>query len=315
MLPKDTNIIIIGFGRIGQRHYANLVSLGYTNVFVHDVDQKKIATLRAKKIEKLTAKELQSFDVACICTPTHLHVKTALLCARSGCHIFIEKPLSHSLSQLTQLQKICVQHKVRCMVGCNMRFHPCIQYIKQYIEAKKLGNIYSIHHEFGENLLQWRTAADYNKSYTKKSGGIVLDDIHEFDLLFWLNSFSKVKKSQFICNTSGAFPISVEDNCIASFSFANNVLGSVRCDYLQQQYTRTCKIVGEKGTLTWNMNENIVWLHTQKKNKQLFKASSNNVNDMYVDEMRYFLQCIASKQTPMNGIIEAKKILELCIKK
>src|SRR3989338_4123125 len=93
---KHPKILIIGLGSIGQRHHRNLLALGYGNVWAYDANNKKIKDLRLK-ISTLTPSALQDFDVAFICTPNYLHMKHALLAARAGCDLFIEKPLSHSL--------------------------------------------------------------------------------------------------------------------------------------------------------------------------------------------------------------------------
>jgi len=318
MLNKKEKILIIGFGKIGQRHYKNLLSLGYKNISVYDVDKVKLKKLEVKFVENFNKKILDQFDIAFVCNPTHLHIKTALQCAKAGCDIFIEKPLSSSLRSIKDLKKICAQKKLVAMIGCNMRFHPCLSFIKKYLKSKKLGKVYSIYHEFGENLTNWRSVKDYKKSYAagkNYGGGIILDDIHEFDLLFWLNDFFGVKKSFFVCNNSGAFNLSIEDNCVASFEFKNNVLGSVRCDYLQKKYSRTCKIVGSKGVIEWDFNENIVWLHSYNKSKKLLSVKKYNTNAMYVHEIDYFLKSVNDRRNPMNNITEAESVLKYCVKR
>ena len=40
-MAKDIEILIIGFGSIGQRHYRNLLNLGYKNVFLSIGDGTK----------------------------------------------------------------------------------------------------------------------------------------------------------------------------------------------------------------------------------------------------------------------------------
>src|SRR3989344_4496616 len=108
---SNLKIAIIGFGSIGQRHYKNLLALGYKNIFVYDVDESKIGG-GVKTLAGLSEKKLRDFDIAFICNPTSEHIKTALLCTRAGCHLFIEKPLSHNLSGIADLAKICREKKL-----------------------------------------------------------------------------------------------------------------------------------------------------------------------------------------------------------
>ena len=53
----------------------------------------------------------QKPDVAFICNPTHLHMETALQCARGNCNLFIEKPVSNSLNAMDELISILSKNK------------------------------------------------------------------------------------------------------------------------------------------------------------------------------------------------------------
>lgn len=309
-ISNGVKILIIGFGSIGKRHYQNLRNLGFNNVFVYDIDQKK--TDMVPDTRCLTRVRHQEFDVAFICTPNHLHIKHALLCARAGCHLFIEKPLSHNLQGVKELLRVCQEKKLINMVACNMRFHPCLQFIKDYLSKNRLGKIYSINLEFGYYLPYWRKNQDYRENYAAKraeGGGIILDDVHDFDLLFWFNNFTPVLEAKFVFDKISDLKIETEDISIASFKFKNKVLGSIKCDYLQQKYCRNCKVAGERGNLVWDFNENIVWLQTKKGNKNLLEVKNYDINNMYVEQIKYFLDCIKKKQKTFNDIETARNLL------
>lgn len=317
-LSNGLKILIIGFGSIGQRHYRNLLELGFKNIFIYNLHRIKLKGKNFKVIKNLDRYNLTKFDVIFICVPNNLHIKTALACARSGCHLFIEKPLSHNMNGINTLQRICQHKKLIVMIACNMRFHPCLQFIKKYLDKNKLGKVYSISHEFGYYLPYWRQRADYKKNYAARKetgGGIILDDIHEFDLLFWFNNFVKIKEVNFVYDKISDLEIATEDNCMAVFKFSNKVLGLVKCDYLQKKYTRSCKIVGEKGNLEWDFNENIVWLHSNSGSKKLFVLNKYDFNNMYIDEVKYFFDCVNKKKKTFNDIKIAADVLKYCIVK
>ncbi|MFA6551012.1 MAG: Gfo/Idh/MocA family oxidoreductase [Patescibacteria group bacterium] len=319
MLNKKTKIIIIGFGSIGKRHYGNLLELGYNNLTIFDpADAAFKGFIRVDRIKILTEKELKNFTIAFICGPNDSHLKHALMCAKAGCKIFIEKPLTHNLKDIEKLMRILKKNKIINMVACNMRFHPCLEFIKNYISKNKLGKIYGIKHEFGYYLPYWRPGKDYRKNYAAKKstgGGIILDDIHEFDLLFWLNNFKKVKSVKFIYGKTSDLEIETEDFCLASFLFANKVIGSVQCDYLQKNYTRNCKVLGENGNLEWDFKENIVWLKNKQGAKKLFVSKKFCFNKTYIKEIKYFFSCLMNSQKTFNDVNAAAQILKYCIKK
>lgn len=317
-MNQDIKIITIGFGSIGQRHYKNLVSLGYKNIDVYDPADSQFKDKKIKRLLNLTSNALRQYEIAFICSPNSLHLSTAIKCAQAGCHLFIEKPLSHSLEGVDDLGKICQKNKLTVMVGHNMRFHPCLQFIKKYLDKNKLGKIYNINHEFGYYLPYWRPGQDYRKNYAAKKatgGGIILDDIHEFDLLFWLNNFAKITEAKFVYDKTSDLEITTEDNCLAIFKFSNKVLGLVKCDYLQKKYTRGCKIVGEKGNLEWDFNENVVWLQTKDKSKKIFEAKNFDFNQTYINEIVYFIKCVEARKSTFNDIKIAASILKYCVNK
>jgi len=318
-INKKTAIIIIGFGSIGKRHYSNLLKIGYKNITVFDpVDDVFIGTEKVNRLGKINEKVLKDFKIAFICNPNNFHLKYAIMCVQAGCQIFIEKPLSNNLKNIDKLISVTRKNKTINMVACNMRFHPCLEFIKNYLDKKKIGKIYSIQHEFGYYLPNWRPQNDYIKGYAAKKitgGGIILDDIHEFDLLFWLNDFKEVMESKFIFDKVSNLEIETEDICIASFRFKNKVLGLVKCDYLQKKYNRKCKIIGEHGNIRWDFNENIIWFETKESLKKLFKIKDYEANIMYIDEIKYFLKCLKENKQTFNNIEKSFYVLRYCVKR
>src|SRR3989344_2201740 len=317
MKTKNLKILIVGLGSIGRRHHKNLLALGFRDVWVYDADQKKIKNYELR-IKYLGLPNLRKFDIVFVCTPNHLHIKHAISAARAGCDLFIEKPLSHTLKGINELARIVRQKRLVNMVACNMRFHPVMQFIRKYLQSKKLGQIYSIYHEFGYDLASWSTTGrDYRKTYSaskKMGGGIRLDDIHEFDLLFWLNGFTSVKKSAVLFDKVSGLAIDTEDIAVGSFLFKNRVFGLVKADYLQKGYTRRCQVVGSRGTLEWDWNENVVWLRDKNGKRVLRRLGQYDRNQMYMQEIRYFLEKVASRGQTFNDVRRAADVLKMVLK-
>lgn len=317
-MNKNKKVLIIGFGSIGQRHYKNLQELGFRSVSVYDVDTTKTNKRGLKRVKNLSMATLKHFDIAFICNPINLHVKTAIRCAEAGCHIFIEKPFSHNLDKLDELEKICQEKGLINIIACNMRFHPCMKFVKDYLNSARLGKIYRISHEYGYYLPKWRPGQDYKENYAARKetgGGIILDDIHEFDLLFWLNDFREIKESKFVYEKIGDLKIETEDICAAVFKFKDNVIGTVNCDYLQKQETRNCEIVGEDGTLNVDLIKNTVVLKDESGEKKLFALNRKDDNEDYISEIKYFMRCVEVKKKTFNDIALARNILRYCVKR
>lgn len=319
-MNKRAKILIIGFGSIGSRHYFNLKKLGFEQVYVFDAFRQPPKNI--KQIAKLSREALKEFTIVFVCSPTSDHIKTALVAAQAGCHLFIEKPLSHSNRGINELIKICKKNKLITMVGCNLRFNPAVAFMKAALDKNLLGRLLAIYVEYGRYLPYQRPGTDYTKVYAahrSEGGGAILDDIHDFDLISWFNNFVPAEEVKVLASRVSKLKIDVEDVGLIALRFKNNVVGSIRCDYLQQYKHRELKIIGEKSSLVWNFRDDIVWREWRQKDQDkkaiIFKNKSKDQNKMYVAELKYFLNQVVSRQETQNSVERAADVLKLAITK
>ena len=102
---QPESLLIIGSGSVGRRHLINAQSMGVSNVSVFStgfgVPQKPIPE-NVRVETDLDAALSCGVEAAVLANPTSLHVPFALAAARAGCHLLIEKPLSHSSRTATR---------------------------------------------------------------------------------------------------------------------------------------------------------------------------------------------------------------------
>ena len=113
--------------------------------------------------------------------------------------------------------------------------------------------------------------------------------------------------------------IDVEDYSGSLLKFKNKIIAELHLDYFQKPSVRSCKIIGTKGQITWNWENNHVQIFKNKYKKWVTKNIEKKFdrNKMFVDELQYFLKCVKKRKIPMNSIIdglEPQKIA-LAIKK
>jgi predicted dehydrogenase len=242
-----------------------------------------------------------------ICNETSLHVKTAIKFANKGCHIFLEKPISNSLKDVPPLIKIIKNKKLISMIGCNMRFHSGIKLMKQLIDKKEIGRIISVYAENGSFMPDWHPWENYRISYASSmrlGGGVVLTQIHEIDYLYWF--FGKVFEVYGLTGKLSDLEIDVEDYAVCLLKFKNKIIAEIHLDYFQKPSVRNCKIIGRKGQIRWDWENNHVQIFKNKDKKWVTKNFEKKFdkNKMYVDELEYFFNCVKRKKTPMNSIID-----------
>ncbi|MGY5148916.1 MAG: Gfo/Idh/MocA family protein [Candidatus Nitrosopumilus sp. bin_68KS] len=308
--------LVIGYGSIGKRHTNNLMMLKQIEISVCSKN-KEALQLKKKgiKVYETIEKALkEKHDIGIICNETSLHIETAIKLAKKDYHIFLEKPLSNSLKNISLLLKLIKKKKLITMIGCNMRFHEGIKMVKKMIDKNEIGRIISASSENGSYMPDWHPWEDYQKSYAsqkKLGGGVVLTQIHEIDYLYWF--FGKISEVFAITGKLSDLQIDVEDYCESLLKFRNNIVVDLHLDYFQKPSKRTCKIIGVKGQIKWDWKNNHVQIFKYRNNKWRTKLIDKKMdrNKMYLDEMKYFLNCVKKKKIPMNSIkdsIESQKI-------
>src|SRR5690349_16663368 len=108
-MNKNSPILIIGAGSIGERHIRNLWRLGYHNLVVYrqrNLPYRDIGNAELKTFTSFNDALLCQPEAAFICTPTSQHMEQAISCIEKNMHVFVEKPLSNNLELFDILEKL-----------------------------------------------------------------------------------------------------------------------------------------------------------------------------------------------------------------
>jgi len=312
--------LVAGGGSIGKRHLTNLKTMPEVELMACDVNPE-----RAREVGKEIGIEVyndfalamqQKPDAVLVCTPTSRHIDYALAAVKQGCHLFVEKPLSHSMEGVPELVRVADEKRLVTLVGCNFRFHWGLRLVKKMVAEGKIGKLLFARAEFGQYLPDWHLWEDYRQGYSAQKalgGGIILDSIHEIDYLYWL--LGDVKEVYCLADKISDLEMDVEDIAEITLRFQSGAVAEVHVDYLQRAYNRGCKLVGAEGTINWSFQDNTVtWYPAQEKKWQTFRESSSyDTNRMYVDEMEHFIRCIKRGESPEVDITIGGRLLEIAL--
>lgn len=315
-------ILIIGAGSIGQRHLKNLKTLGIKDIGVLDLREEKLKIIKEKydgggvrTYKDLNQSLKENWGAIFICTPPSTHINIASRVIEKKSPIFIEKPLSDNLKNTGALIKKIKKYKIPVMVGYVLNFHPQFVEIKNILNRKILGKIWGIRAEFGQYLPDWHPQENYRFGYSAQKrlgGGIILDDIHEIDYLYHL--FGKIEKVFAFAKKISDLKINVEDYAELILWFKKRIIAQIHMDYLQRDPSRSLKIIGEKGTLIWDLKKNTLeyFLAKDKKwHKNLLK--NFDFNQVYLKEVKYFLDCIKNNKNPQPDMGRGLETLKIAI--
>jgi predicted dehydrogenase len=86
----------------------------------------------------------------------------------------------------------------------------------------------------------------------------------------------------------------------------------IHLDYVQRTYERGCQIVGEKGSIFWDFNQKQVRWYDAATEWTIFAQPDDwQVNRMYVDEMRHFIDCVNERRPTILPIPEAVAVMQI----
>jgi len=309
------HFLILGCGSIGKRHIANLLELSAGEVFAYDPNPERrlevASRFAVQAVDDPAPVLADGVSAVFVCSPTHLHMEQSLAAARNGAHIFVEKPLSLDMSGADELAALVESHKLVALTGCNFRFHPGLQKVKELVDAEAVGRIVSIRAQFGQYLPDWHPWEDYRNSYSahsKMGGGVILDRIHELDYLYWL--FGQATHVFALANRLSSLEIDCEDTAEIVLRLASGAFCSVHLDYVRRVYDCSLEITGELGSIQWSFPQHEVrWYTAASRQWHRVTWPEYPVNEMYLEELRHFLRAIRGLEPPMQTLAEARRTL------
>lgn len=309
-MTRKVNIAVIGTGRMGSVHVANLVhSIPEANLSAIcdiklDVAQAVADKLGIKRVvqdyhELLADKDIEAILIASS-TDTHAFIMKDV--AAAGKHIFCEKPLSMNLESIDDALAAVEKAKVKLQVGFNRRFDKSYQQVHRIVDSG----------EIGRPCVLRITSRDPElpaMEYLRASGGMFLDmSIHDFDMArFLIGEVEEIYAVGSVLVAPALNEFGDIDTNIINLKFANGTLGTI--DNSRQAvygYDQRLEVFCSNGiAMAGNETENT----TIMANPAGFHSSRiphffmQRYAPCYVEEVRQFIECVREdKPTLVTGL-------------
>ena len=302
-------VLIIGLGSIAQKHIASILKLVPDTLFY--ALRSNINSTNKGNIENIyDIKDApKDIDYIIISNPTSLHASTLNKIIYLNKPIFIEKPIFDKIEENVDLVSLIQKNNIKTYIACNLRFHPSIKFLKNFIEktSKKINevNVYC-----GSYLPSWRSGTNYTESYSAKKnmgGGVHLDLIHELDYVIWLfglpmNYSSKKRKVS-------QLQIDSYDYCTYNLEY-NLFDVSIILNYYRIEPKREIEIIFDDDIYTCDLLSSKI---TNSKNELIFIDKDFHINDTYLNQADYFIKNINTIHPYMNNTEESFNILKIAL--
>lgn len=306
---------VFGAGHLGKIHLKLLKeSSKYKLVGFYD-DNKETAIAIEKEFgyKRFNSAEelIDAVDMIDIVTPTFAHFEVAKKTIIAGKHVFIEKPITSTFAEASELIELAKKHNVKGQVGHVERFNPAFRAIAHKIENPM--------------FIETHRLAEFNPRGTDVP--VVLDlMIHDIDVIL-----SLVKSEVKNINASGVSVISdtpdianarieFENGCVANLTASRISLKNMRKSRFFQKdayisvdfLERKCEVVKMKNAPEKPDDFAMILQNAEGVKKQIYfdnpKVEEQNA---ILEELETFADAIHNNTTPIVSLEEGAAALKV----
>jgi len=300
---KRIKVGVVGVGSLGIHHariYKELPGCELTGIYDASVERaEQVGAQHGAPVCRSLEELMERVDAASIVVPTHLHFDVASQMIRHGKHLLVEKPITSTTSEAEELVRLASEHKVVLQVGHVERFNPVMEYLEtaarhpKFIEAHRLSPFPPPR----EGLHPRGTEVN-----------VVLDlMIHDIEVILHLvHSPVKEVRAVGVPVLSGS-----EDIANVRLEFENGCVANITASRISPDRMRKIRVFVEDAYIS---------LDYQNQAGEVFRKTPAGIvgetvpiqkGEPLANELRSFVECVASHGTPKVSGVHAAEALKL----
>ncbi len=303
----------VGTGFIAKVHMENLSKIDGVEIagVIEPIDE------RAKEIEERygarrfqSLKEMKDFgiDAVYITSPNKTHFEYAHEAVELGLNVFCEKPMTISLKDAKELERVVEEKGVVFQVGHNRRFAYVYKYMKEKIESGKF-KPYSFQIKMNRGELQvppWVS----DRSFT---GGFLFETtLHLFDMMRYLfgevdEMYVLAKKSVYDDYDDWAITVKMKNGIIGTFTSSAHTSWMIPFERVE--------VYGEHEMMANDEMEK-VYYSVGEKTEAIVEVKDYTKVDFkkkwgYVEEDQLFIKALKGEMEPPVTVHDGVKAIEI----
>lgn len=321
-------VAVLGVGSLGKEHarlYAELAAAGrieFAGLFDTAPEQAaKVAQKCGVPVFATLEAAMAGAEAFSIVTPTRTHFELASRLLEAGKHVLVEKPMTDNAEQAEALVKLAREKGGILQVGHVERFNPVLAYLEQVATDPR--------------FIETHRLSPYPKRSTDI--GVVLDlMIHDLDVVLWF-----VRSPLVSVDSVGIAVLSKsEDVANARLRFANGCVANLTASRIAPESMRKIRVFSGGATMSYvsldyraqqgfiyrlageGAEESSLW-------KKLLLGKETSIVNEFAGrkiirepvpiekdeplklELRHFIDCVESNQTPRVSGAVAQRTLDL----
>ncbi len=325
---RKVRFALVGCGRISANHFGAIKAHSENCEIVDVCDTNPVALNNAAKETGARGHNnlndlLKSTNADCIilATPSGQHPQQTIQIAQSGIHVMTEKPMATRWSDGIAMVEACDKAGVSLFVVKQNRRNATLQLLKQAIEKKRFGKIYSVAiNVFWTRPQDYYDQAKWRGTWEFDGGAFMNQASHYIDLLDWL--IGPVESVMSFTGTL-ARDIEVEDSGVAALRWRSGAMGTLNVSMLAypKNFEGSITILGENGTvriggMAVNKIEHWEFADQRAEDEEIKNANYETTSvygfghPLYYDNV---IKTLQGKAAPETDGREGLKSLELLI--
>jgi len=256
IVGRPIRLALAGCGRIAANHFE---AIGQHQdklqlVAVCDVNDRALSAA----VDKTGAKGFASLDAmlsakladcVVLATPSGLHAAQTIECARAGVDVVTEKPMATRWQDGLDMVRACDEAGARLFVVKQNRRNATLQLLKQAVQMRRFGRIYSVAvNVFWTRPQTYYDSASWRGTWEFDGGAFMNQASHYVDLLDWI-----VGPVESVMAYTGTLArhIEVEDTGVAALKWRSGAMGTLNVTMLTypKNLEGSITILGEEGTI------------------------------------------------------------------
>lgn len=297
---KKIPVAVIGVGHLGARHAQNYAELPQAKlVGICDIDSLRLKTISGQlnvaghtQYQELFAK----VKAVSIAVPTKSHYKIARDCLNQGIDVLIEKPITASLREADSLLRLAKKNRLILQVGHIERFNSAFQAVFRIAKNPRFIECHRLSPFPGRSL----------------DIGVIHDlMIHDIDIILGLVE-SEIAKIEAV----GVNIItSLEDIANARLTFTDGCVCNVTASRVSDEPMRKFRIFLKDTYISLDYKNQEVDIYKKIKGKiQKQQLPIEKDQPPLKRELQSFLNCVATRRTPLVSGTEGRRALAVAIK-
>lgn len=324
---KKYNVGIIGYSWVAGAHIEAINKTSYAQVTAlcssRKLDSAEISARHGGTIKCYTDLSQMLADpdlhAVSICSYPAEHSKQAIMAAKAGKHLIIEKPIALNWEECLAVKSAVDHAGVKTCVGFECRFSSQLLTIKALIDKGLLGKIHYAEIDYYHGIGPWYGQFRWNTQKRSAGSSLLSAGCHALDALLLCMGHEVETVSSFATSSANAdfAKYDYPTTSVSILKFKDGRIGKVASviDCLQPYYFHI-HLVGSEGSLLDNKFYS-TQLGALNKNKwselSMKMLDSGDVTDHpYLNQFETFFQSIEEgREMPLTNITEALHTHEL----